>query len=149
MLTINSCNQYEHFEKGGKLSQAGKAAFFHEIDDLIQHFDLDKIKLRPAPRTTAQKPKQSYGNNWHRPTSMHSSIPDGFHSRQGGDYHISTSRGSNNLDSWHHRASADDYINAIHTMMKMMWPIALATAHSITTIDFPTFPMLQTLCSCS
>ena len=47
MLTITSCQQHEHFDKKGKLSANGMSAFFLELDDLLQQFDLDKIKLKP------------------------------------------------------------------------------------------------------
>ena len=50
MLTITSCQQYEHFDKKGKLSANGMFAFFLELDDLLQRFDLDKIKLKPMPK---------------------------------------------------------------------------------------------------
>ena len=49
ILTVNSCNSYEHFDKGGKLSIAEKKAFWYEIDDLIDRFNRDKIKLKPNP----------------------------------------------------------------------------------------------------
>ena len=50
ILTINSCNTYEHFTPAGSLSIKGKKSFLLELDDLLQRFDLDKIKLLPNPK---------------------------------------------------------------------------------------------------
>ena len=49
ILTINSCNTPEHFTKEGKLSEKGRSAFWHEIDDLFERFDLHDVKLLPNP----------------------------------------------------------------------------------------------------
>ena len=63
MLTINSCNQYQHFDRHGNLSQVGKELFGHEIDDLIDRFDADKVKLLPnpknQPKTTTWKSRRA------------------------------------------------------------------------------------------
>ena len=56
MLTIKSCHTYEDFDKSGKLSQKGKKALWYEIDDLLQRFDMDKVKLLPNPKNP---PKQA------------------------------------------------------------------------------------------
>ena len=50
ILTINSCSTFEHFEKKGALSQKGKEEFWMELDDLIQRFDVNKVKLLPNPK---------------------------------------------------------------------------------------------------
>ena len=47
ILTVASCNQYEHFDHKGGLLEFGRAVFFQEIDDLMRRFGLDKIKLLP------------------------------------------------------------------------------------------------------
>ena len=62
MLTINTCNMYEHFNKGGALSESGKWLFFNKLDSLIQKFDLDKIKLQPAPQHNHKR----FNNVWSR-----------------------------------------------------------------------------------
>ena len=50
MLTINSCQSYEHFERKGRLSIRGKSAFWMEIDNLLQRFDRGAVKLKPNPK---------------------------------------------------------------------------------------------------
>ena len=50
IMTINSCDSYEHFDRAGKLSIKGKRAFWREIDDLIQRFEENRIKLLPNPK---------------------------------------------------------------------------------------------------
>ena len=49
IMTINSCNTTGHFDVKGNLSTKGKTAFWHEIDDLLDRFDRDKVKLLPNP----------------------------------------------------------------------------------------------------
>ena len=48
--TINSCNNYEDFDKCGNLSARGKKSFWLEMDELLEKFDIDKIKLLPNPK---------------------------------------------------------------------------------------------------
>ena len=63
MLTINSCNMYEHFDSKGKLTETSRKSFIHEIDYLLQCFDLNKIKLLPTlknPRKHQSWKKHSY-----------------------------------------------------------------------------------------
>ena len=50
IMTINSCDSYEHFDRAGKLSIKGKRAFWREIDDLIQCFEENCVKLLPNPK---------------------------------------------------------------------------------------------------
>ena len=60
MLTINSYNMYEHYQKKGRLSESGHVAYFTKLDNLLHHFDTDRIKLKPAPRN------QNFNfNQWH------------------------------------------------------------------------------------
>ena len=59
ILTINSCHTVDHFDKWGNLSVRGMYAFWDEIDNLLERFDKDKIKLLPAPR---QKPWSNDSN---------------------------------------------------------------------------------------
>ena len=49
ILTINSCCTSAHFDQWGNLSQKGKEAFWAEMDDLLERFDRDQIKLLPTP----------------------------------------------------------------------------------------------------
>ena len=35
ILTINSCNTFEHFDRMGLLSPKGKVTFWREMDDLL------------------------------------------------------------------------------------------------------------------
>ena len=50
MMTIMSCNMLTHFDRWGKLSEKGKHAYLREMDELIERFDLNKIKLLPNPK---------------------------------------------------------------------------------------------------
>ena len=50
ILTITSCNSYEHYDRTGKLSKKGKNLFWMEIDNLLEKFHNDKIKLLPNPK---------------------------------------------------------------------------------------------------
>ena len=54
ILTINSCNTYDHFDRLGNLSPKGKTAFWTEIDELMAQFEHNKVKLLPNPQN---KPK--------------------------------------------------------------------------------------------
>ena len=59
LLTISSCNAYEDFNKKGGLSTKGKRAFWNELDELIQRFDINKIKLLPNPKNPPKLKPQS------------------------------------------------------------------------------------------
>ena len=50
ILTVNSCNTYEDFNKKGNLSDKGMNGFWSEVDDLIQRFESGKVKLKPNPK---------------------------------------------------------------------------------------------------
>ena len=50
ILTVNSCNLYEHFDHKGGLSEIGQKMFFEEIDDLIHRFEFNRVKLLPTPK---------------------------------------------------------------------------------------------------
>ena len=50
MLTINSCNAYEHFNKHANLSLKGKAEFWLELDGPLERFNINKIRLLPNPK---------------------------------------------------------------------------------------------------
>ena len=54
VMTINSCNTYDHFDKRGDLSLRGRTDFWYELDDLISRFDIRKIKLLPNPKNPPQ-----------------------------------------------------------------------------------------------
>ena len=50
ILTINSCNTSDHYDRRGNLSVKGMHSFWYEMDDLLERFNQDKIKLLPNPR---------------------------------------------------------------------------------------------------
>ena len=50
MMTITSCNTLAHFDRWGKLLEKGKHTYLREMDELIERFDLNKIKLLPNPK---------------------------------------------------------------------------------------------------
>ena len=50
IMTMNSCNTLDHFGKWGNLSVRGMYSFWHEMDDLLERLDHDKVKLNPTPR---------------------------------------------------------------------------------------------------
>ena len=65
ILTVNSCGAYEHYDSQRRLSIAGKRNFWMEIDELIQKFDLDKIKLRPNPKNPPRRFQMRAGTTNH------------------------------------------------------------------------------------
>ena len=62
MLTITSCNTSEHFDQKGNLSIKGRHVFWQEIDDLLERFDKDKIKLLPRPIVKQKVPLFTSGS---------------------------------------------------------------------------------------
>ena len=50
-MIINSCNTYEHFDHAGNLSIKGKQDLWSEVDELVQKFDANRVKLLPNPKT--------------------------------------------------------------------------------------------------
>ena len=67
ILTINSCNGYEHFNQHGNLSIKGKNNFWWELDDLLERFELSKIKLLPNPKNPPRKTSGSNPQTSHKP----------------------------------------------------------------------------------
>ena len=65
MMTISSCNTIDHFNKWGNLLMKGKYAFWYEMDELLERFDKDDIKLLPAPRQKfwKLKPREQLHNH--------------------------------------------------------------------------------------
>ena len=49
ILTINSCNSSSHFDLWGNLSHKGFRSLWYEIDDLLEHYDKNAVKLMPNP----------------------------------------------------------------------------------------------------
>ena len=80
ILMINRCNTYEHFDCTGDLSMKGKEDFWWELHELIQKFDLDKIKLLPNPKNP---PKQlaAHGQD-HRHNDWSSHDQSDYHRRR-------------------------------------------------------------------
>ena len=68
ILTINSCYAYEHFDRVGNLSSKGKNAFWNEISDLINKFEIGKVKLLPNPKNPPNKAylasRQHHQSHW-------------------------------------------------------------------------------------
>ena len=58
ILSIRSLNSHQNFDARGSLSRAGKDAFWWELDDLIQKFESNKVKLLPRIKCCA--PQDSY-----------------------------------------------------------------------------------------
>ena len=58
ILSIRSCTRPEHFTDKATLSKVGKEAVCWEIDDLIERFENDQVKLLPRPkvRDNSRKP---------------------------------------------------------------------------------------------
>ena len=50
ILTIRSCNSYDHFDRHGNLSSKGKNYFWMELDELIERYESNKVKLFPNPK---------------------------------------------------------------------------------------------------
>ena len=50
ILTITVCNTNDHFDRSGSLSSKGKAYFWMELDELLEHFQANKVKLLPNPK---------------------------------------------------------------------------------------------------
>ena len=71
MLTIASCNAYEHFDKGGVLSRLGKKEFWLELDEVMDRFDKDRIKLllnpKNPPKRRYPKAQVAHYNHFDRP----------------------------------------------------------------------------------
>ena len=60
ILTINSCNSTEHFDQWGNLTIKGKKAIWYEINDLLERFDKNEVKLLPAPNLKQKKHKHHH-----------------------------------------------------------------------------------------
>ena len=73
IMTINSCNTQYHFDCWGNLSQKGKNALWMEIDDLIERFDSDAVKLLPTPKNTGLK--YNYRNFNRGPDQTRNRVP--------------------------------------------------------------------------
>ena len=75
MLRINSCQSFEDFERSGNLSIRRKTSFWYELDNLIERFDRDKVKLKPTPKNPPAKPKQpaydAYYTSGNTPSTSH------------------------------------------------------------------------------
>lgn len=47
IMSIRSCSAPDHFDGQGNLSAQGQLAFWHEVDNLLECFDRNDIKLLP------------------------------------------------------------------------------------------------------
>ena len=65
IMTINSCFTEEHFDHWGNLSLRGKRAMWLEIDDLLERFNRDEVKLLPTPDLKKRCPnKKKFVDNF-------------------------------------------------------------------------------------
>ena len=64
ILTVNSCCTYDHFDHKGNLSLKGKKAFWLEIDNLLERFDKNKVKLLPNPKNPPRISSQIHDVSW-------------------------------------------------------------------------------------
>ena len=53
ILSIRSLSNPVYFDVKGNLSESGRDVYWEELDELIEHFENDKVKLRPM--VTAKK----------------------------------------------------------------------------------------------
>ena len=63
ILTIASCNAYEHFDRLGNLSSLGKTAFWYELDDLIARFEENRVQLLANPKNPPNKKQMAKHSN--------------------------------------------------------------------------------------
>ena len=97
MLTINSCNSLSHFDRWGKLTHRGQTDFWEEIDELLERFDIGKIKLLPNP-------KQPRGCQQYKHQAQHF----GGHARS--DYnHTMSANSYGNLEKYFTRRPYNDH----------------------------------------
>ena len=47
VLSIRNCTSPRYFDGQGNLSVRGKLAFWHEVDNLLERFDVNEVKLLP------------------------------------------------------------------------------------------------------
>ena len=62
IMNIKCCQNFEHFQRSGELSAKGKAAFWAEVDDLLERFDRGKVKL--IPKINRNQKQQCRWNNY-------------------------------------------------------------------------------------
>ena len=55
IMTIATCNTNTHFNHKGELSVKGQCAFWYEVDDLLERFDHNEVKLLPNTRQSTNK----------------------------------------------------------------------------------------------
>ena len=61
VLSIRSLNNEQFFDVKGNLSETGRAAYWWELDELIEMFELKKVKLLPKPIKRAHQNDQKQG----------------------------------------------------------------------------------------
>ena len=65
IMTVNSCNAYEHYDHRGNLTPVGRKEFWLEVDMLVNRFDLGKIKLLPNPKNPPRNHRQRDSHHDH------------------------------------------------------------------------------------
>ena len=48
IMNMTQCNQIQDFDHRGRITQVGKEAFWLQVDELLEQFDLKKVKLLPT-----------------------------------------------------------------------------------------------------
>ena len=71
IMTINSCNTFDHYDRFANLSPKGKRDFWIELDDLIDRFERDRVKLHPNPTPADQQRDYSSGTTHRRFNNGH------------------------------------------------------------------------------
>ena len=66
ILSIRSLNSQHYFDARGNLSRAGKEAFWWELDNLIQKFESNKVKLLPRVKHRAHHDSYATSHNHHQ-----------------------------------------------------------------------------------
>ena len=63
VMFIKSCDKPEHFDHYGNLTGKGKITFWFELDDLLNRFNANKVKL--LPKLTYRKNRQASARTDH------------------------------------------------------------------------------------
>ena len=60
VICIPTCNDAKYFDNHGNLTNVGKINFWREVDDLLERFDRDKVKLLPKLHKKYQEPQNTH-----------------------------------------------------------------------------------------
>ena len=59
IMNITDCSLPEHFDNKGVITQTGKDMFWHQLDELIEQFDINKIMLLPNGKRRQQNNREN------------------------------------------------------------------------------------------